>query len=478
MKNLCICFMTLLVTFCGIWVYKTKTPINRPDDAEVIIDDTPWWEISDTPRADPKWILDPEIPENYIPMPGMEETYMVIDQETGEIKKYRQRTQQADGSWSWTDVDPNMNGTTIEAVEGLEDIYKVTDEDGNEEYFEYIRNPDDSFAYVPVDKEGNSLADKEAAKDSSVIPDNYIRVNGNIYAVYNEHGIFIGYKERKYDENTKEYYWVDVEGAGLELPDIPRPTYPNNDGFGKDPSVTIPTPTTDNPPDSKPTDPPETTPGEQETKPSEPKTYTETETITSKETRGDWVYTYETIITRVYDEHGELLSTKKDGPREIKKEKLAEGGNDAPDASKIKGTLKEEYARVSVGMVYQGELAANVVAVINTERVAAGLPALSVDNSSNKYLLAAVRAADMAYYNHSDYDSPMYGTINEMADRFSVGCPNVELIWKTSSGKTAEEIASRLQIMGGDSFMSPNLSTVALAIISRGGYFYIDFCMS
>ena len=133
----------------GVWVFKSKTPANRPED---IVDGNQymaWWDRNDSePAVNTDWVLDPEIPENYIPVPGEDELYMVID-EYGMIIEYRHRTQQEDGTWVWETVNPDIPDN-YEAVEGLENVYKVTNQDGTISYYKYIRN-DDTFAFVPVD---------------------------------------------------------------------------------------------------------------------------------------------------------------------------------------------------------------------------------------------------------------------------------------------------------------------------------------
>ena len=61
---------------------------------------------------------------------------------------------------------------SYEAVEGLENVYKVTLDDGTVEYFLYIRNKDDTFAFVPVDENGVRL---DAPKGgTSEIPENFV----------------------------------------------------------------------------------------------------------------------------------------------------------------------------------------------------------------------------------------------------------------------------------------------------------------
>lgn len=216
MKKLVILFICLLTVFLGAWAVKSKQPVKRPDDAKVQLDETPWWtQKKGVPQAEEGWTLDAEIEANYIPVPGEDELYMVID-EDGYITAYRHRTKQPDGSWLWETVNPDIPAS-YEAVEGLENVYKVTLDDGTVEYFLYIRNKDDTFAFVPVDENGVRL---DAPKGgTSEIPENFVHVDENVYADYDEHGVLTGFQER-YLGADGNYYWKEVDepenwGSGL-----------------------------------------------------------------------------------------------------------------------------------------------------------------------------------------------------------------------------------------------------------------------
>ena len=481
LKKLAILFSVLLVVFMGIWVFKTKTPTNRPDNV-MSVASAMWWNADvKQVEAEKDWILDPEIPENYIPVPGEDELYMVVDEE-GKITAYRHRTKQSDGTWIWETVNPDIPDN-YEKVEGLEDVYKVINEDGTVSYFKYIRNEDDTFAFVPVDEKGNPI--DSTPPSGSEIPENYKRVSGNVYAVYNENGVIIGYKERNIDENGN-YYWVDC--------DKPKDTnttsgsyYNGNDSSGSGISSDFPindniqniignnSKSNTNNNDNTHTNNGVVNQGGSETISNGNGTYTQTETIITTETTGGWVITYQTVVTRTYSNSGELLSTKKDGPTEISKVRATNENGDAPDKSKVASTLSEEYARVSVGLYYDSDLAKEVVAQINAERAAAGLTTLTLSTSGNDGTISAIRAADMAIYNHSDYDSALYGNLYEMCSRFNVSCSSpTEVIWKTTSDKTASAIASRLQVMSNGTLTSSDYSSIGLSIVSKSGYFYID----
>lgn len=470
MKKMTIVFMVLLVAFCGTWIFKMKSPVNRPQDANAT-QNSPWWDNTDFPEADPEWILDPEIPANYIPVPGSIELYMVID-ENGEIIKYRERTKQEDGSWVWKDVNPDIPDD-YEPVPGLENVYKVTNKDGTVSYYKYIRNDDDTFAFVPVDEKGNPLKTEEEEKeDPNAIPKNYVRIKDtNIYGVYNEHGVCIGYKERRFDAKTGNYYWVDAEKPVDTDQDATKPTKPSeptdNNHNPSVPTYPIVTP-------SQPTS--STTPNNPTT-PSTPQNYTFTEVITSTEVKGGWVITYETTITKVYSPTGELISTKKDGPKEVSRVQASENTDNVPDPSKIAATLREEYARVSVGLVYKDDMVEQVLQVINTERATAGKPIFVLDKNSDAYLLAAIKASDMAIYNHSDFDSPMYGTAGDLCDRYKIAVKDIsDIQWKAYNA-TAEEIARRLYLLHGNALTNENYSDIGLSIVAKGAYYYIDLIL-
>ena len=476
MAKMLLIFAGMLSLFIGTWTVKAHSPRHSPSGEQTDYSAGAWW-LPESDEVDPEWVLDPEIPENYLPVPGEDELYMVIDND-GNILGYRQRTKQEDGSWEWADVNPDIPNN-YEAVDGLENIYKVTADDGTVSYYQYIRNEDDTFAFVPVDEKGKPL--NEQATDGNVIPDNYRRITGNIYGVLNEYGVVIGYKERC-PNSDGSYTWVDCakpvikdngSSAIVEEKDPPENTSSDQ------PSVTPPDeqtlPSSSSSAETKPTIPGNTNNNGEIVQQGDG-TYIQTETLLTSETAGGWVTTYQTVITRVYSEDGVLLSTKKDGPKEISKVKA--GGNDpgAPDKNKIAATLSEELARVSVGINYKTDLAKEILNELNAERSAEGLSALKMDTNSAAYKLAQIRAADMAIYNHSDYDSPSYGTLAEMMDRFHIqsAIPS-ENTWKTTTSKNAGAVHARFMLHEGsrNAMMSKDYTNIGIAVVQKNGYYYI-----
>ena len=306
----------LLIVFVSVWIIKLRLPITNA--AESASDGgSPWWEASSTQAtpsetivADPEWILDPEIPANYVPVIGEDELYMVID-EDGNIEKYRQRQKDAEGYWVWKDVNPHIPENYV-AVEGLENVYRVEKEDGSVKYMRYTRNSDDTFFFTEVDENGKEIVDITPVTPE--IPKNYIHLGNDIYAVYNEHGVLIGYMQR-YLENG-EYKWRECQsplsqeaaangGSSTIVPNSGNLNLPsgsggssgsNNSGSNSGSNMVVNIITGSN--------------GEEEG-------YKETETFTFTETVDGWIVVYETKVTRIYDIHGELVSTKKEGPTEI-----------------------------------------------------------------------------------------------------------------------------------------------------------------
>lgn len=306
MKKLAIIFSVLLVVFIGLWAVKMGAPLT-PNNPFIngLSEAAPWWERlpeGSTPQADTGWKLDPEIPSNYIPVLGADELYMVVN-EDGTIKEYRHRTKQPDGSWLWESINPDIP-ENYEPVAGLENVYRVTDADGAVHFYRYHRNSDDTYYFVEVDKDGNDLKKIIAPINDDGIPANYVRIDGtNIYAIYNEHGVLTGYKERVKLEDGS-YGWRDCDGPSFNKQgswgdwDIGSGglpggmTIPGDDGHGG--NITIINGST-----------------------GEERGYIETNTTTETKRENGYTIIYETTVTYEYDLQGKLVKTTKDGPTEI-----------------------------------------------------------------------------------------------------------------------------------------------------------------
>ena len=475
MKRIVLLMFVMLAAFCGLWTYKLTNPLTTANAYAYGIDgeDGAWWNGGGgEPEvvADENWRLDPEIPRNYIPVLGYDELYMVID-ENGNIVGYRHRVRQEDGSWLWYDVNPDIP-EGWEPVPGLEGVYRMVDEYGNVHYYRYHRNADDTFYFEEVDEHGNSL---RANPNGSDIPDNYRRVTGNIYAVYDEHGVLIGYKERILNADGT-YSWIDVEEPEITARKPGTSPGANQDGNNNNSTI-------ENPGFYFPY----TMPGGGndtiviidntsilETQNQDGGGYVETETYTESATQGGYIVISETTITREYNSQGVLISTKKVGPIEISRYASIPGTDpQAPNPALIQSTLSSEYTRVTQGLTFDTKLANDVLAQLNAARAKENLSPLAMA-SGDLYKAACIKAADMAIYNHSDFDSPMYGTIEHLFARFGImyNAPS-ELLWKTTE-KSAEQIHERFQAQAAPygTRMSPGYSEVAIAIVSSNGYIF------
>lgn len=454
MKKLLIILFVLVMAFIGIWIMKLKTPLdpnqNNPSSS------LPWWETvaeGTLPTADEDWVLDPEIPENYIPVLNADELYMVID-ENGNIEKYRHRTRMEDGTWVWEDVDPNIP-ENYEAVEGLDNVYRVVGEDGSVRYFKYTRNSDDTYFFTEVDEHGNPL--KNDTPQGSEIPKNYVRVDGNIYAVYNEYGVLTGYKERYIDANGN-YAWRDCDAPVKQEDNNPiAGGIPGYTGGGTGGDIYI---------INNGTDTQQTEEG-----------YIETETITdTKRTNDGWTVVYETKVTRVYDRSGNLVSTKKEGPTEVNRFPTTSINEDIlPTSSRIEPKLSDEKVRITNGLAFDETMEAEVLSLLNAQRAKNSLSPLQIA-SGDKNTLAQLKAADMALNGTTGANSKLYGTVLELCSHFGIeGTALAESEWLMVDTKSASNIHAKFQALDSSrkNRMSADISEIAIAIVHRNGYYYI-----
>lgn len=81
-NKIVILFLSLFIIFCSAWVIKSKTPLNKKTDTAQEVSN--WWNNNDqvddlSNEVSDEWYLDPEIPENYVPVIGGDELYMVVE---------------------------------------------------------------------------------------------------------------------------------------------------------------------------------------------------------------------------------------------------------------------------------------------------------------------------------------------------------------------------------------------------------------
>ncbi len=464
MNKLIIILAALILAFAGVWFFKSTTPTERNIEVEFNEDEGKWWDTTKLSniKTDDDWILDPEIPVNYIPVIDQTETYMVLNDD-GSINRYRKRELNADGAWVWSDIIEDEMPVAFKPVDNLDNVYSI-DMDGTEELFKYIRNGDGSYAYVPVDENGEYIDYNTPHGD--YVPSNFVSVDGNnLYAAINEYGVIIEFWEKTTDEMgaitwrvvTREY---QNPTSGVTSPYDNR-TASNNNNSLLFPVVTTPSTSQEN-----------VTPtgitllaGQ---------TY-DIETITENKTVGGWKTTYETTYTYVYNADGSLYSTYKDGPHEIETVQVFEQDADlSADKGAIELNIDAEAIRVSNGLEYKNDISSDVLAKLNSARTSSGLNALVSTQNGNATKLATIFAADMAKYNYADIESPLYGSIDELAKRYNINKEVSINVWRCGE-KTADEINTRFQTMDSTNSvrMDVNASEVGIAIVANNGFYYV-----
>ena len=499
MKQLIVLFLLLFGVFLGTWIYKIETPVNRPDEyAEGTQENAgAWWENGKI-EVDDDWKLDPEIPLNYVPVPGEEELYMIIDND-GKIINYRKRTKQIDGSWKWEDVNPDIPDN-YEPVPELKDVYKVTGEDGSVKYYKYVRNDDDTFAFVEVDKEGNPVSKN---KDATTIDSKHVHITGNIYSELNNHGVVIGYDKRVQNEDGT-FSWIPTEMPGISsvadaftlpeqqetldssfLNNMQQQMAQANNEAANSPGDTVNIDINVNPGIPGQTVPGGSNSNENQNNiditPETPTiinnsdgTHTEIETVRETKNEGGFTKTYETTVRKTYDADGNLLSTKSEGPFEVDStQNIIQETEPVQSHGNKEATLNGEIARVTGNYTYKTEIADKVFATLNAQRSKTGIPALTLSDEAVQ--IAKLRAADMAGYDTADEKLPTYGSIGSMiADYKVVSSAPGENIWK-STIRSADEIHTRLQTLDSsrETRMSTAVKKYGCAIVERNGYYYI-----
>ena len=486
-----------MACFLGSWTYRIKTPVNRPDEYEEGYDSQAgaWWNTGKI-QVDEDWRLDPEIPLNYMPVPGEDELYMVIDND-GKIIGYRKRTKQIDGSWKWEDVNPDIPDN-FEPVAGLENVYKVTSQDGTIKYYRYVRNDDDTFAFVEVDENGNEI---EKNRDATTIDGKHVHITGNIYSRLNDHGVVIGY-DKRLDNGDGTFSWMDttlpelsnldsiennmaLPGASsqltvpsLDTSDVDRMAQnmadANNaaaNGSSDIYNITI----NQNGTGYTPPAMQDATPDTPTVVNNEDGTHTEIEIVKETKNIDGWTSTYETYVKKTYDDAGNLLSTISEGPYEVSSEQniTRETEPVQADTSQKQNTLSGEVSRITGGYTYKDELASQIFALLNAQRTKNGLPTLNQTETAMQ--IARLRASDMAGYDTSSGTLPTYGSLGAMLSDYSVNskAPG-ENLWK-SIARSADEIHTRFQALDSarKTRMSNNVTQCGICVVERNGYYYV-----
>lgn len=207
MNKLLIILIGMLAALGGLWYFKSTTPIERHSDSVYDESAGQWWDTSKLTdvKVDKDWILDPEIPINYVPVIGENEVYMVLN-EDGTVNCYRKRVRNGE-MWVWETILEEEEPVSFKPTAKTE-IFSHTDTDGNETLYRYYRNEDGSFAYVEVNSQGELVGFDRPS--GGYIPSNFVSVDGNnVFAAIDEHGVVIQYWERRIDD-MGAIAWVEI----------------------------------------------------------------------------------------------------------------------------------------------------------------------------------------------------------------------------------------------------------------------------
>ena len=443
MKKLILIFAMSVVILGTVWYFNDTVQYNK--GAGVWWDTTMWANV----KTDTDWILDPDIPPNYIPVLGLEETYMVLN-EDGTVNRYRRRVKDEAGNWVWSDIIEDDMPVSFRPSAVDDDIYSYIGSSGEEELYRYVRNGDDSYAFVPVNGNGEDIGYE--IPQGEYIPDNFVLVDGNIYASLDDHGVIVKLWERNINE-LGAIYWQEIHrqyqiaGSGITDP------FPNWDNNHLSPVTS-------------------TLPNGVSLKNGQT---CSTETFTESKTTGGWKVTYETVYTYIYNADGSLFATYKDGPNEIGRVQVVEQQtNLSADIAAIEPNIQAEAIRVATGLTYKRDIAASVLAGLNAYRTENGIVPLSMNYDSDAGRLAEIYAADMAKYNSGDIESPLYGTIEDLAARYGITKTISINVWRCAE-KSAEDINKRLQSVESSRSvrMDGSKSEVGISIVAKDGFFYI-----
>lgn len=481
MNKIVLTFVILVVVFCGCWVFKSKSPINRNIvEAQEVSN---WWDTDDeieplSKEVSEEWYLDPRIPSDYVPVLGQDGLYMQIDND-GTIISYWKCTEE-ENKLTWEKVNPDIPDN-YEPVEGLDDVYKITDSNGISRYYQYIRNRDNSFTFVEVDKHGNIIdeyivnCETEAASTNS-IPTNYMQIDGNVYAVKNSEGVVVGFKEKNEDENGN-YVWSPVSKDKVNIDTNTGRNHnvvTNKQPSLTTPQATVPAVTTTVPEQTTLPDVTKTTTSEAGTTTRKStKTHTQKETYQEVKYEGDYKCTYESIIIRTYDDYGNLISTETEGPYLIDKQYAGQNPGAEVDKNLIEANIDNEILRVTQGLQSSEDTAKIVINSLNAERASNNLRALSTGGDAQK--IAIIFAADMAKYDNTSSSSPMYGTIDQLLSRYNIKNQGYGLnVWRTTTNN-ASEIHKRFQSIDScrTARMNENFNCVGVAVYYNNGFYYI-----
>ena len=308
---------------------------------------------------------------------------------------------------------------------------------------------------VETDKDGNY---KNFEKDASKPDNKHVLEDGskNLYGLYNDKGVRIGTVEKRKNKDGK-YEWALVDDPKNNTAGNGGVNFKSSTGDKSDETYV------------------ETYGDAGKDKPSNGATNKETTkrtTETYSETKDGYRYTYKVTTTKKYDKNGELIESYSSQPELVGKIPLQAG--DTPDKSDVASTLDKEYSRMSQKVDFNTTKATELLSKLNALRKKNGARTLSNDTSSDLYKLACIRVADMALYNHSSTNSPLYGKIEETVERFGLDIVDPTQNLASYSDCSASSLNTKFQSRDQtrETRMNNAYGQVAVVIVDKDGMTY------
>jgi len=511
MRKLLLVTVLLFGAFLSVWTYKFKNPSKRPDEYANGYDSNAgaWWNTSSgSVEVKDGWSLKGlDVPDNYIPVPGESNLFMVTDSD-GKITGYMKRTLQMDGSWKWEQVNPDIPDNYV-PVKGHKNLFKVTDKNGKVHYMLYIRNDDDTFAFVECDKNGNPIGRE---KDATTIDlKHHVNITGNIYKLLDDNGVVIGYQQRV-DKGKGKFEWEDIPNfedivkdlestgdsdgkdsdidlqkiydelkknqdsstasTGLSMPDIPTASV-SGAGGGSGTTINVTQGSQGNTVSA--------TPGQTTVINGADGTVTKKKVVRETKTDENGRKTVqESVVIQKFDADGNLIQSSTQGPYTVSSQtevSLTHNDTPAADPNAVVSSLGGEVARYTANVTFDENTASQVITGLNAKRAEKGLSSLQITDTAIS--LAKLRCADMAMYDVTKADLPTYGPLTSMLTKFGIGTDVTpgENMWKTTQ-KSAADINTRLfsDKKTAGTRLGKKITQVGVAIINSGSgsTYYIE----
>lgn len=430
-----------LIYFVGV-KNATKISFYNGEDTSSIAK-----KVKTTPDSD--WILDPTIPSNYIPVPGETDIFMVLN-EDGSVKEYRKRTPNDEGGWDWTTIE-NPTGKNIEKVKETPygDVYRLSN-DEFEEFKRFVIDENGGFAWVDTDENGLDTG----LPTTSQLPDNYVPVLDNTYAVYNDNGVLQSFLKRTVDDAGNFQWALTARPEMIAYQSFDREDLSNVDfsqvlqngtdyQFG------------------------EMSYGDEVWSPAGD---VKTSTVSypeQKEVDG-YVIVYETVVTTKTDKDGNVLSTKKES---FEKGRYPKMGDNTVTGTMAQ-TLAGEAQRLSSQVSFRDDISNQLLNMLNDERAKNGKQAV-IMNSGELNQIAQIKAADMAITGVTTKNSATYGTAIDLANKYKVNISNIQEVVLETYPTDISNIHNKFMSDTGVKANRLSASGISIAVAEKNGKLYV-----